>query len=243
MRDAHSRADYNREIIDKAIAEEAKEKRANTQSRYAAAQKRRVEEVATATAAKRARTSKHEKGASGNTTSTSSTSAPATSKPGPSSAAPASKSTAHFEFCKLLEYKGFATCKSTMQKQLQRKFEHKDYAGATHAIAVAKEFQTATEKLVTESLGMSKLEGLKKFCNDNEIEIPAVTRLTKAFLYEFIEEASQRGILCVLFYVVGKGILLLSTFLSSVLADFFQGLKLVHIHSRCTIYMCRYVYV
>ena len=190
LRDAQSRANYNRGIIDKAIAEEAEEKRANAHSRHAAAQKRRVEEVATACAAKRAKTCQHQKGASGKT-STSSTSVPATSKPGSSSSAPAPASTQHFEFCKLLEHKGFATCKSTMQKQLQRKFEHKGYAGAAHALAVAKEFQIATEKLVTETLGQTKLEGLKKFCSDNEIEIPAVTRLTKAFLYEFIEEASQ----------------------------------------------------
>eukprot|EP00435_Cladocopium_sp_Y103_P052340 s2323_g16.t1 len=199
LRDAKSRADYNRGIIDKAIAEENEEKRASNHARQAAAQKRRVEEVATAAAAKRAKTGKHDKDAPGKATSSSSTSAPATSKPGPSSAAPASSSTKsstpHFEFCKLQAHKTFATCKSTMQKQLQRKFEHKSYAGATHALAVAKEFQTATEKLVTESMGETKLEGLKKFCSDNEIEIPAVTRLTKAFLYDFIEEASQRGAL------------------------------------------------
>lgn len=203
MRDAQSRANYNRGIIDKAIAEEAEEKRANAHSRHAAAQKRKVEEVATACAAKRAKTCQHQKGASGKT-STSSTSVPATSKPGSSSSAPASASAQHFEFCKLLEHKGFATCKSTMQKQLQRKFEHKGYAGAAHALAVAKEFQIATEKLVTETLGQTKLEGLKKFCSDNEIEIPAVTRLTKAFLYEFIEEASQRGILSVLFMLLER---------------------------------------
>ena len=199
MRNVDSRANYNREIIDKAIAQEAEEKRAHAHSRQAASQKRRVEEVATAFAAKKAKTCKHEKGASGKDASSSSTSAPAKSKPGPPSTAPASASTPHFEFCKLHEHKGFATCKSTLQKNLQRKFEHKSYAGATHALAVAKEFQMETEKLVTESLKQSKIDGLKKLCSDNEIEIPAMSRLTKAFLYEFIEEASQRGPWTVLF--------------------------------------------
>lgn len=89
-----------------------------------------------------------------------------------------------------MKQKAAVVCKSLLTKQLQRKFEHKAWAGEANAIAVAMQFQTACEKMITTVLGLNKLEQLKVFCADQCIEVPNGVRLTKGLLQDTLEEAS-----------------------------------------------------
>ena len=161
-------------------------------SKQAKVQKRRVNEVNSAAAKKAATKGSKDTGVSKASSSTPGTSTASSSKdkPAPSTSKDSSgkPSGTHNEFCKMQECKQFAICKSSLQKKLQRKFEFKSYAGNTHALAVAKEFEDLTEKILSEVLSITKLETLKKFCIDNGISVPE-GKLTKIYMYDYIEEA------------------------------------------------------
>lgn len=187
LRDAMKRSEYNKKIIAQAIANEENAKKRKATSQIAASQK----EQAQAAAKKANQKPAEQKPASKQKMGPSSTAAAASasSKPMPEQApASAKDKSSSWVYCKLVEQRAAATCKSLLQAKLIRKFEHKQYAGAKHAVAVAEEFQKACESMMVEALS-SKLEQLKSFCADNGIELPQ-GRLTRSYLADTIEEAA-----------------------------------------------------
>ena len=131
-------------------------------------------------------------GAKAASSSSSTKAASSSSSTGPAAAASASSKdpSNSWVYCKLTKQRAAVVCKSELTKQLQRKFEHKAWAGEDNATSVAMQFQTACEKTMTTVLGFNKLDKLKAFCAEQCIEVPTGLRLTKGLLQDTIEEAS-----------------------------------------------------
>lgn len=195
LRDASKRAQYNAEIVQKACAEEGREKLLKGQRKQAETQKRRKEETEASANKKQKKTSvpketeeKPSKETAAKTSSSSGKPEPKPkSKPASSADGKPSKEP-NFEFVKFHEHKNHLVCRSSMNK-FHRKFENKLFAGATHAKSVALQFQKIVEDMMTQLLSMKKLDELKEFCTANEIEKPEGGRLSKAFMQDYIEEA------------------------------------------------------
>lgn len=190
LRDPQKRAAYNHKIVEEAMnAERTQRKRkvmsATAQQQKAQAQASKKPKVTVKTskpvppeAPKQQTTATKTEAAHGKTATPSTTAASSSS---------ASKAES-WVYCKLFEYKNHVVCKSFLQKQFQRKFEHKPWAGKEHALNVAKAFQKSCEHMMTEALSLTKLDKLKSFCESEGIELPE-GKLSKAHLQDAIEQA------------------------------------------------------
>lgn len=176
LQDPGKRAEYNRVITEAAINAEAKNQANHARAGHASMNKRRGQEVAASSEKKKRKTETETKEAK--------------SKGSSASGAPAPPPESKFQFCILQQQKNAVLCKSCLDKSFHRKFENRDYAGASHAFAVAKEFQKAVEDMVMKHLSLTKLEQLKQFCHEHVIDIPDSGKLSKARMYDHVEEAT-----------------------------------------------------
>lgn len=201
LRDPAKKTAYNQKIVAAAMDAEATSRKKSAFSQLAQRQKAN----ASAAAARRKTTVKQpkpctdaskgnpkeaqEKGTGGKPGSKAASSS-SSKEPAKAASASSKDPSDNWVYCKLVKQKAAVVCKSLLTKQLQRKFEHKAWAGEANAIAVAMQFQTACEKMITTVLGLNKLEQLKVFCADQCIEVPNGVRLTKGLLQDTLEEAS-----------------------------------------------------
>ncbi|CAL1150273.1 unnamed protein product [Cladocopium goreaui] len=190
LRDQKSRQAYNQRVVADALSEESKFKKSKSVIEIAAAAKAAAKAAVKAKAKSKAAEEVHM--ACGKASSSSSK-GPDASKSSTAPSASSSGKTPSWVYCMLTEQKTVIVCKSQLSKGLQRRFEHKAWAGSAHALRVAREFQDSCETMLTKTLSMTKLDQLKNFCGENDIKIPSGTRLSKHFLNDTIEQAFYAG--------------------------------------------------
>ena len=193
LRDQKSRQAYNQRVVADALSEESKFKKSKSvieiaeryKSQAAAKAAAKVAAKAAVKAKAKSKAAEEVHMACGKASSSSSK-GPDASKSSTAPSASSSGKTPSWVYCMLTEQKTVIVCKSQLSKGLQRRFEHKAWAGSAHALRVAREFQDSCETMLTKTLSMTKLDQLKNFCGENDIKIPSGTRLSKHFLNDTI---------------------------------------------------------